>query len=98
MNDSSVITTEFATNGSLANHLSESENADFSLSRGPTRIARIIPGIAFAMRYVHSQDVIHGNQTPDNILLDWNWNVRIANFRSSIVISKQHISSVADSP
>jgi serine/threonine protein kinase len=36
------------------------------------------------MRYIHSQGVIHHNLTPDNILLDWDWNVRIANFGRSI--------------
>jgi serine/threonine protein kinase len=80
MNRSSAITTEFATNGSLANHLPDSRDANFSLLQGPTRIARIIAGIALAMGYVHSQVVIHGNLTPDNILLHWNWNIRIGNF------------------
>jgi serine/threonine protein kinase len=32
------------------------------------------------MQYVHSKGVIHRNLTPDNILLDWDWRVRIANF------------------
>jgi serine/threonine protein kinase len=50
------------------------------------------------MRYVHSQGVIHGNLTPDNILLDWNCNTRIANFGRSIVVSEQRIPSVTDSP
>jgi serine/threonine protein kinase len=94
---SQTVTTKFARNGSLANHLSESENAQFSLLRGPTRIVKVIAGIALAMRYVHSQDVIHGNLTPDNILLDWDWKVRIANFGRSIVSSGQRISSVTDS-
>jgi serine/threonine protein kinase len=84
MNHSSAITTEFATNGSLANHLPNPQNTNLSVLRGPTRIARIMTGIALAIRYVHSQGVIQCNQTPDNILLDWNWNVRIADFRDSI--------------
>jgi serine/threonine protein kinase len=98
MNRSSAITTEFVTNGSLANHLPDSQNIDLSLLRGSTRIVKVIAGIALAMRYVHSQGVIHRNLTPDNILLDWDWNVRIANFGRSIVISEQRISSITDSP
>jgi serine/threonine protein kinase len=35
------------------------------------------------MRFVHSRGVIHCNLTPDNILVDWDWNVRIADFGSS---------------
>jgi serine/threonine protein kinase len=94
MNGSSAMTTEFATNGSLANHLPDSHNSNLSLLQGPTRIVRIIAGIVLAMRYVHSKGVIHCNLTPDNILLDWNWNIRIANFRHSISIEELPISSV----
>jgi serine/threonine protein kinase len=46
-------------------------------------IAKIVAGIALAMRFVHSRDVIHPDLTPDNILLDWNWSVRIADFGGS---------------
>jgi serine/threonine protein kinase len=76
----SAIETEFAGNGSLASHLPPSK---CSLS-GANRITRIIVGIALAMRFVHSQDVIHCDLRPDNILLDWDWNVRIADFGHSI--------------
>jgi serine/threonine protein kinase len=60
--------------------------------RGETRIARIIVGIVLAMRYVHSQGVIHCNLNPDNILLDCDWNVRIADFGLSISRVKHSIS------
>jgi serine/threonine protein kinase len=78
LNDNPSITTEFAVNGSLRNHLSDSYFVH--LLKHPTKIAKIIAGIALAMRYVHSKGVIHRNLTPDNILLDWDWNVRIADF------------------
>jgi serine/threonine-protein kinase len=83
-------------NGSLANHLPDSQDTNLSLLQGPTRIAKIITGIALAMRYVHSQGIIHRNLTPDNVLLDWDWNVRIANFGRSISIEETPISPITD--
>jgi serine/threonine protein kinase len=86
----SVIVTEFAGNGSLANHLSQSE---YPLS-GANRITRIIVGIALAMRFLHSRYFIHFDLKPANILLDWNWNVRIADFGRSISLNNPEIPSV----
>jgi serine/threonine protein kinase len=76
----SAIITEFVGNGSLASHLPPSK---CGLS-GANRITRIIVGIALAMRFVHSNYVIHRDLKPDNILLDWDWNVKIADFGHSI--------------
>jgi serine/threonine protein kinase len=83
LNSNPAITTEFMKNGSLENHLSNAKNPDLSLLKHPTKIAKIIAGIVLAMRYVHSKDIIHGDLTPENILLDWDWKVRIANFGRS---------------
>jgi TPR repeat protein len=80
----SAIVTEFAGNGSLASHLSSARSPGAFQLRGETRIARIIVSIALAMRYIHSQGVIHRNLTPDNIMLDWHWNVRVGDFGNSI--------------
>jgi TPR repeat protein len=73
------ISTEFVGNGSLASHLAGSENCNLS----PTRIARIISGIALAMRFLHSRGITHRDLAPQHILLDWDWNVRIAHFGCS---------------
>jgi serine/threonine protein kinase len=57
---------------------------------------KIIVGIVLAMRYVHSQEVIHRDLTPENILLDWDWNIRIADFGRSTSPEKPWISSIPD--
>jgi serine/threonine protein kinase len=79
LNPIPTITTEFVPNGSLKNHLFHP-----ALLQHPTKITKIIAEIVLAMRYIHSQDIIHRKLTPNKILLDWNWNIRIANFRHSI--------------
>jgi serine/threonine protein kinase len=61
---------------------------------GANRITRIIVGIALAMRFLHSRGFIHIDLKPDNILLDWDWNVRIADFGQSISLTNPDIPSV----
>jgi hypothetical protein len=86
----SVIVTEFAGNGSLANHLSPAECP----LNGANRITRIIVGIALAIRFLYSRGFIHFDLKPDNILLDWDWNVRIADFGQSISLNNPEIPSL----
>jgi serine/threonine protein kinase len=74
-------------------HLQTISRAEYPLS-GTNRIARIIVGIALAMRFLHSRGFIHGDLKPDNILLDWDWNVRIADFGQSISLTNPEIPSV----
>jgi serine/threonine protein kinase len=83
--DNSEIATELAGNGSLANYPPFSECTDQHRRRfrRPNRIAKIAVGIALAMRYLHSRDVTHRDLKPDNILLDWDWTVRIADLGHS---------------
>jgi sterile alpha motif and leucine zipper-containing kinase AZK len=79
------VVTEFVWNGSLADHLPDAKNGDLCQLSGSTRIVRIIVGIVLAMRYIHSHNVIHCDLIPQNILLDWNWNVRICDFGDSTI-------------
>jgi serine/threonine protein kinase len=79
-----TIVTQFVANGSLADHLPVGQTGDPSHLSGANRICRIIVGIVLAMRYLHSRGIIHLDLCPENILLDWDWNVRITNFGHSI--------------
>jgi serine/threonine protein kinase len=79
LSDNSAIVTEFAGNGSLANYFPPSQ----SRLKGANRIAKVIIGIALAMRFVHSRGFFHRDLKPANILLDWDWNVRIADYGQS---------------
>jgi serine/threonine protein kinase len=74
------IVTEFGGNGSLASLLTAD---DQRLWHRPNRIAKVIAGIALAMRFAHSRGTIHRDLAPENILLDWDWTVRIADFGDS---------------
>jgi serine/threonine protein kinase len=85
----SAIVTEFAWNGSLASYFTSSQ---CRLS-GVNRITKIIVGIALAMRFVHSRGVIHRDLQPDNILLNSDWIVQIADFGQSISPDIPNISS-----
>jgi TPR repeat protein len=76
------IVTEYAGHGALASHLPP-DCGDQRCLRGPNRIAKVIVGIALAMRFVHSRGLTHCDLTPSNILLDWDWTVRIADFGHS---------------
>jgi serine/threonine protein kinase len=74
----SSIVSAYAGQGSLADHLTAESGW-----RRPNRIAKVVTGIALAMRFAHSRDVTHCDLKPENVLLDWNWSVRIAGFRGS---------------
>jgi serine/threonine protein kinase len=80
------IVTELAGNGSLADHFPfrESARGPGLVLKKPNRVAQIAVGIALAMRHLHSFGAIQRNFTPANILLDWKWRVRIADFGRSI--------------
>jgi serine/threonine protein kinase len=43
----------------------------------------VIAGIALAMRFAHSSGTVDRDLSPENILLDWDWTVRIADFGDS---------------
>jgi serine/threonine protein kinase len=72
------IATAYAWHGSLARH-----HPPIARLRGPNRTAKVVAGIALAMRFVHSRGAIHRDLRPENILLECDWSVRIADFGHS---------------
>jgi hypothetical protein len=91
-----AIVTEFAGNGALVGHLARAKGDGGRRLRGANRIARIAVGIALAMRYLHACGVVHRDLTPDNVLLDWDWNPRIADFGHSFLRGAPAIPSFGD--
>jgi serine/threonine protein kinase len=73
------IVTEFVPNGSLA------ELQKLNRLKGGTRIAIIVTGIVLTMRYLHFCRIIHRDLKPTNILVDWDWIVRIGDFSHSLL-------------
>jgi serine/threonine protein kinase len=84
VNQNQAVVTEFVENGSLADHLPDAVTGDLCRLHNSTRIVRIIAGIVLAMRCLYWQNVIHHDLSPENVLLDWDWNVRICDFGDSI--------------
>jgi hypothetical protein len=82
--NSGAIVTEFVPNGSLADHLPFPGNSKFSVLAGGTRTAIVVDGMVLAMRYLHSQRIIHTDLKPANLLLDWDWIVNIGDFGHSL--------------
>jgi serine/threonine protein kinase len=80
-----AIVTEFVANGSLADHLPVPGNSKLRVLTGGTRIAIIVAGMVLAMRYLHSRGIIHRDLKRANVLLDWDWIVRIGDFSSCLL-------------
>jgi serine/threonine protein kinase len=91
-----AVVTDFVANGSLADHLPDAKNADPCQLNNSTRIMRIIPGIVLAMRSIHSRGIIHRDLTPDNILLGFDWHVKISTFRHSVSANQTSHRALAD--
>jgi serine/threonine protein kinase len=92
-NRSAGLVTEFAGNGSLADHLSGGDCECERTLPSPTRVAIIVVGIAMAMRYLHSERRIHHNLNPATVFLDWDWTVRLGCFGCSLSAANPDTSS-----
>ena len=90
-----VIVTEFLTNGSLSEAL-ELERQGLNISDwNNTKKFIIIYGIASAMKYLHSINILHRDFKPENILLDEDLYPKLTDFGLSKIISNDKNNSGA---
>ena len=78
---------EYAVNGSLYSYLkkikSEKGGGTTDLRLPHAQIASIFEQTSRAVQYLHLRDIMHGDIKPENILLDANLTVKLADFGSS---------------
>lgn len=75
-----VIITEYTSNGTLEGLISIARNSPTDSKLNDTRKLIIIYGIASAMAYLHSHNIIHRDLRPSSILIDDNLNPKISQF------------------
>jgi serine/threonine protein kinase len=71
-------------NGSPVNHFSWINNIKQNWLSDANRIIKAITAIDLAMQYLHAQCVIQRDVKTDNVLLDWESTLRIANLGENI--------------
>ncbi|KAI9088815.1 kinase-like domain-containing protein [Phlyctochytrium arcticum] len=91
--DATFIVSELAPNGNLLDLIRSRGKLDEDLAR------RLFGQIAGAVRYLHQEiGVVHRDIKCENILLDANWNAKLADFGLSSEISAPSSSPPSDSP
>ena len=70
-----MIITEYMDNGSLCNLIH-----DKKIKLPIERIVEIIIDVAQAMVYLHAKQIMHCDLKSSNILVDKNWNIKLADF------------------
>ena len=83
-NIKAAIYMEYYSNKSLSSWIFGEDNCERK-KLDATRLAKIVAGICYGMRYVHAKGVIHTALKPQNILLDQEFEPKIADFGSATV-------------
>ena len=74
------IITELMPNGTLSDMLRRRFDGDPHPEFGPTEWSKAIFGIVFTMMQLHERGVMHRDLQPENVLLDENFEIKIADF------------------
>lgn len=69
-----VLVMEYASGGTLSMEIKKAGRLP------PRRVATVIQELAEALRYVHQKGVMHRDLKPDNVLLDSNGSIKLADF------------------
>lgn len=83
------ILTEYVPNGSLKSTIKKWKSTKPAAYWTPTCRYKTLLGVAYGMRYLHRNHVIHRDLKPDNILLDASYEPCICDFGTSRYISDE---------
>ena len=75
------VITEFCSSGNIRSLLYNAKN---KISFSGTHLSTIALSLSHALWFMHKRDLIHGNLTLDNVMLDGNKNVKICRFEYSV--------------
>ena len=81
-----LIVTEFMANGTLADVMKKKFSGTPEAKFGPTEWSKALYGIAHTMRQVHRCGAMHRDLKGENVFLDENYEIRIADFGLSKMI------------
>jgi len=74
--------TEFMKGGALSDYVNKGEKHNFKT------VVKIAKQTAFGLNYLHLSNIIHRDLKPDNLLIDYHFNVKLADFGLSTVKPK----------
>ncbi|CAN6812400.1 unnamed protein product [Brassica oleracea] len=86
------VLTEYLPEGSLRSFLHKPENRSLSLKK----LIEFVLDIARGMEYIHSRRVIHRDLKPENVLIDEDFQLKIADF--GIACEEEYCDMLADDP
>ena len=78
-NNNAEIYSRYMPNSTL-NQIIKNDQSNLNKILTPTRLSKIVYGIASSMRYLHSKGIIHRDLKPENIFLDENFLPVISDF------------------
>ncbi len=68
------LVTEYVKQGSLQNIISDKKRMDWASK------LKLLRGIAAGIRYLHAKNIVHRDIKPSNLLVENDWNIKLADF------------------